>query len=106
MPRVTTATSEPYFVNSQKEIGWPLRFAIPATTTLALAPIAVALPPRSAPRTSAHHKPFWPPSGPFPLTSWSTTGDMVATNGMLSTIADNAADPHSCLLYTSDAADE
>ena len=33
MPKVTTATSEPYFVNSQNEIGWQLRFAIPATTT-------------------------------------------------------------------------
>ena len=52
---VTAVTIAPFRVNSQKVIGWPDRAAIPSTTTFALAPIAVALPPRSAPSASAHH---------------------------------------------------
>ena len=36
----------------------PARSAMPRMTTLALAPTAVALPPRSAPRASAHHSTF------------------------------------------------
>ena len=46
-------------MKAQNEMGWPLRIAIPSTTTFALAPIAVAFPPRSAPRASAHHS-GWP----------------------------------------------
>lgn len=57
MARMTTATMAPYLLNSQKEMGWPLRLAMPVATTLALAPIAVALPPRSAPSSSTHHEP-------------------------------------------------
>jgi len=48
-------TTMPYRVKVPKEMGWPSRAAIPVTTTLALAPIAVALPPRPAPRANAHH---------------------------------------------------
>ena len=55
MVTVTAVTTSPYLVNSQKEIGCRLRAAMPRTTTLALAPMAVALPPRSAPSASAHH---------------------------------------------------
>jgi hypothetical protein len=40
MTRVTAATTTPYRVNSEKEMGCPLRLATPVTTTLALAPIA------------------------------------------------------------------
>jgi len=42
-------TTAPFLVNSQNEIGVPARFATPRTTTLALAPTAVRLPPKSAP---------------------------------------------------------
>ena len=45
---VTKVTMSPYFVKCQNEILCPLRAAIPMTTTFALAPTAVAFPPRSA----------------------------------------------------------
>ncbi|COX87490.1 Uncharacterised protein [Mycobacterium tuberculosis] len=47
-------TTAPLRVNSQNEMGAPARRAIPSMTTFALAPIAVRLPPKSAPRASAH----------------------------------------------------
>ena len=52
---VTAVTIAPFLVNSQNEIGEPDRVAMPRTTTLALAPIAVGLPPKSAPMASDHH---------------------------------------------------
>ncbi|KZB79177.1 hypothetical protein AVL48_16360 [Amycolatopsis regifaucium] len=43
-------------MNSQKEMGLPARAAMPRTTTLALAPMAVALPPKSAPRARGYQR--------------------------------------------------
>ena len=55
MVTVTAVTTSPYLVKCQNEIGWPLRAAMPMITTFALAPTAVAFPPRSDPSASAHH---------------------------------------------------
>src|SRR5690606_38356838 len=88
---VTAVTISPYLVNCQKLIGAPLRAAMPSTTTLAAAPTAVALPPRSAPNASAHHS-TCAGSPPCAATSCSTIGLMLATYGMVSTIADPPAD--------------
>ena len=44
----------PNFINSKKEILTPYFLAIPMDTMLAEAPIIVILPPRHAPRASAH----------------------------------------------------
>ena len=64
------------------------------TTTLALAPTAVAFPPRSAPSARAHHSDV--ASGPVPLaTRAATRGAIVATYGMLSTTPLITADPNS-----------
>ena len=58
-------------------MGWPWRAAMPMMTTFALAPTAVAFPPRSAPRAGAHHRACagWDPArrrrGPAPAVSWS-----------------------------------
>src|SRR5687767_14683397 len=92
---VMTVTTSPYRVNSQKEMGRPLRSASPRMTTLADAPTAVALPPRSAPNASDHHNTRVDSPPPLALTNSATTGLMVATYGMLSTTADSTADPHS-----------
>ena len=45
----------PNFIKSKKEILTPYFLAIPTDTILAEAPIIVILPPRHAPRESAHH---------------------------------------------------
>src|SRR5512132_2115320 len=72
----------------------PLRSAIPATVRLADAPIRVPLPPRHAPSESAHHSGI-NPSGPPKVGAIALIiGIIVATNGMLSTIAKNTADDH------------
>jgi hypothetical protein len=84
---------QPYFVNCQKLIGLPDFSAMPSTMTLAEAPTAVTLPPRSAPRASAHHN-TCDCRVPSAATSSATTGLIVATYGMLSTMADRIADPH------------
>src|SRR6516164_7662969 len=75
-------TTAPLRVNSQKEMGLSARRAIPRMTTLALAPTAVRLPPRSVPRTRAHHRACglaWPIDG----SSWATIGAIVAAYGTL-----------------------
>src|SRR5690606_5788330 len=97
---VTAVTISPYLVNCQKLIGAPLRAAMPSTTTLAAAPTAVALPPRSAPNASAHHS-TCADSPPPACTSSATIGLIVATNGMLSTIAETTADPNSSPIVVS-----
>src|SRR5512147_3182912 len=86
-----------YLVYVRKRNETPLRSAMPATVRLALAPISVPLPPRQAPSDNAHHsgiKPSGPPNvGAIAL----IIGIIVATNGMLSTIADSAAEAHRML---------
>src|SRR5690606_24984595 len=94
----------------KKLIGCPERPAMPTTTTLAEAPIAVALPPRHEPSASDHHTGCRTgacsvESGRLlgsPAPSWrttfamsSTSGLIVATYGMLSTTAESPADAHS-----------
>jgi hypothetical protein len=60
-------------------MGLPWRRAIPSMTTLALAPTAVRLPPKSAPSASAHHSTSgWAKSGMFAASSL-TMGVIVAT---------------------------
>ena len=74
-----TVTTAPLRVNSQNEMGLSARRAIPSMTTFALAPTAVRLPPKSAPRASAHHSASgWAKSGMLPASS-ATMGVMVAT---------------------------
>src|ERR1700756_1619796 len=64
-------------------MGLSARRAIPRMTTLALAPTAVRLPPRSVPRTRAHHSAWgltWPATDGI---SWATIGAMAAAYGTL-----------------------
>jgi hypothetical protein len=71
-----------------KPIGWPARADSPAAATLAAAAMSVALPPKQAPRASAHQ---YASSSPPPC-SESTTGIMAAVKGMLSTTAEPSAE--------------
>ena len=71
-------TMAPFLVNSQKEMGELDRIAIPRTTTLALAPIAVRFPPKSAPIASDHHSASACAGSAMPSVSWSTIGLMAA----------------------------
>jgi hypothetical protein len=50
MTRVTAATTTPYRLNSEKEMGCPLRLATPVTTTLA----PIAGPPRHGKQILPH----------------------------------------------------
>jgi hypothetical protein len=72
-------------VNSQNEIREPDLIAMLRMTTLALAPIAVRFPPKSAPIASDHHRASACTGSAMPWVSWSTTGLMAAVQGMLST---------------------
>ena len=56
MAMLTTVTKIPYFANCKYEILMPALCAKPTATTFALAPIIVALPPKSAPKAKAHHQ--------------------------------------------------
>ena len=51
---VIAVITTPLRLSSQKLIGSPARSAMPIATTFALAPTAVALPPKSALAASAH----------------------------------------------------
>ncbi len=69
----------------RKDMGYPFFAAMPATITLADAPIKVPLPPKQAPRASDHQTgSILAPE--IALISWSR-GIMVATTGILSAIA-------------------
>ena len=74
--------------------GTPLRSPMPATVRLAEAPIKVPLPPRQAPSDRHHHSGWICPAPPNDGAMFLISGIMVATNGMLSTIADRTADAH------------
>ena len=77
------------FMKPRNEICLPRCAAIDATTTFALAPMSVPLPPRQAPSARLHHigsrfvRPIWPMS--------LMSGISVATNGMLSMNAEAMA---------------
>ena len=79
MVTVTAVTTSPYLVKCQNEIGCPLRAAIPMITTFALAPTAVAFPPRSDPSASAHHSEVACAEPPPASTRSLTIGARVAT---------------------------
>ena len=78
----------PALRNGTNPIGRPARAAMPDAATLAAAATIVALPPKQAPSDSAHQ---YASSSP---PSCSTTGIIVAVNGMLSTTAEPIADTH------------
>jgi hypothetical protein len=65
-------------VNSKNEIREPDLIAMPRMTTLALAPIAVRFPPKSAPIASDHHRASACTGSAMPWVSWSTIGLMAA----------------------------
>lgn len=73
-------------------IGCPCLAAIEVPTTLALAPIGVALPPISVPIAKVHDR--MDKSTPVVLANVLITGIIVAANGMLSTKAEAKADTH------------
>ena len=76
---VTTVTMQPLRVNPQKEIGVAVVSAMPSMTTLALAPMAVTFPPKSAPSASAHHSDVGLRGSGMPADESQTIGLMVAT---------------------------
>src|ERR1043165_3098350 len=81
-------------VNFRKLNSTPAFSARPAATRFGLAPTSVPLPPRQAPRASDHQmgKSAWSP--PKAGARLLIRGIMVATNGILSTMAERMADPH------------
>ena len=78
--------------NLAKLMGLPSRAAMPATITLAEAPINVPFPPRQAPSDNAHQTGIMISLPPKPSSIDFNIGIMVATNGMLSTMAEKKAD--------------
>src|SRR5215510_16382861 len=78
----------------RKRKGTPARSAMPATVRLALAPISVPLPPRQAPSDRDHQSGISASGPPKVGAMLLITGIMVATNGMLSMIADRMAEAH------------
>ena len=72
-------------------IGYPLRFDMPVRTTFADAPMIVPLPPKHAPIDTAHQS--GQTSIPYADMVW-ISGISVATNGMLSSTAEQSADTH------------
>jgi hypothetical protein len=85
-----------------KLIGWPFFSLIPAATTPALDPMSVPLPPKSAPKASAHQRGL---TAKAPNTeaifglrlSVSIKGIIVAVKGMLSTNALVKAESHTII---------
>ena len=68
--------------------------AMPATTTLAEAPINVPLPPKQAPSDKAHHTGIMTSRPPTDSSIDLIIGIMVATNGMLSITLERIAELH------------
>ncbi len=83
---------KPIRKNDPKLMGLPYLEAMPATMTLADAPIRVPLPPRQAPRARAHQVGSIGIPEICPMVC--SKGIIVATNGMLSTKAEAIADSH------------
>ena len=89
---LTNMSGKARAIKRRKAILWPARSANAATMRFALAPTKEPLPPRQAPSASDHH------NGPrFSLPPKvgaidSMIGIMVATKGILSTMADATAD--------------
>lgn len=79
-------------INPIKLMGFPFRVAIPATITLADAPISVPFPPKQAPRESAHQTGIIASRPPIASSMDFSIGIMVATNGILSMAAETMAD--------------
>ena len=83
-----------YLANCTMPIGCFAFSAKAATVRLALAPISVPLPPRQAPRASAHHTGS-KVSGGMPCPADCRSGIMVATKGMLSNTEESSAETQS-----------
>lgn len=81
-----------HIINFKKFIGRPSLAAIPATITLAEAPINVPLPPKQAPKDSAHHTGIIASLPPKLISMAFKVGIIVATKGILSTMAENRAE--------------
>ena len=79
-------------IKPRKLIGCPLRLAIPATITLADAPISVPLPPKQAPSDRAHHTGIIASRPPIAGSMDFNIGIIVATKGILSIAAETMAD--------------
>src|SRR5262245_18174607 len=90
----TTIIGKAYSVKVTNRNGMPLRSAMPATVRLAAGPTSVPLLPRQAP-SDRHHQSGSILSAPPSAGALSLIrGIMVATNGILSMIADRKADTH------------
>ena len=85
----------PILRNCTYVIGYPCLALIPDSTTFADAPIRVPFPPRHAPRDSAHQRGIT--SIPLSPMEW-ISGIIVATNGILSSVADSSADTHRMII--------
>ena len=81
-----------HFIKPKKEMGCPCLDAIPATITLAEAPISVAFPPKQAPRERAHHTGIMASRPPREASMDLSIGIMVATKGMLSIAPETMAE--------------
>ena len=92
MATVNNMIGKPRLKNCMKVISCPNFLLISDSTTLADAPMSVPLPPRQAPKDSAHHRAV--PSRPS-ASSVRMMGIMVATNGMLSRKLEMTAEPNS-----------
>ena len=79
-------------IKPKKLIGWPLRLAMPATITLAEAPISVPLPPKQAPSDRAHQTGIIASRPPIAGSIDFSIGIIVATKGILSIAAETIAD--------------
>ena len=77
-----------------KLMGRPSREAMPETMTLAEAPIKVPLPPKQAPNDKAHQTGIIAALPPKLSSIDFSIGIMVATKGILSTMAEKKADIH------------
>src|SRR2546421_12499446 len=84
----------PLRVNSQNEMEYPDRSAMPIITMLALEPTAVRLPPKSPPSASDHHNTLWCSWCGMDEPRWVTIGVIVATYGTLSIRPDASIDTH------------
>ena len=79
-------------IKGKNRIGCPDLSANPATIKLALAPTKLPFPPRHAPRASDHQIGINSSTPPKLAAMFLINGIIVATKGMLSTIADATAE--------------
>src|SRR3990172_5303069 len=89
--QVASITGRPRLFQVAAVIGWRVRSDSETTTTFAVEPMMVPLPPNPAPKASAHHKGL----GLIPVDARSRiTGMSAMVIGMLSMKADAMATTH------------